>query len=189
METKVDVERNVDSFLQIGDFVGASFFFSSLALLLTALFLFFQLRHLSQTWKIPVLIATFVPLVAALNSFYRRSYWITTMTDPVEFRFFDWFLTVPLMAVSFYYLLKPIGAKRGMFFRLLVASVWMLVFGYLGEVLQPEKSILWGSVSMAGFAAMVGFIMGEGYPKIFRAGTDQALRKGYLFLSIFLPIG
>jgi hypothetical protein len=109
METKIDVERNAESFLQIGDLVGATFFFSSLALLIVSLFIFLQLRGIDKKWKLPVLIAALVPLVAALNSFYRRNYWIITQTDPVEFRFFDWFLTVPLMAITFYFLLRPLG--------------------------------------------------------------------------------
>jgi bacteriorhodopsin len=76
-----------------------------------------------------------------------------------------------------------------MFFLLLLGSLWMLIFGYLGEVLEPEHSIRWGIVSMLGFAVIVGTIMGAGYPKVLQPGTDPAMRKGYLALSVMLPLG
>jgi len=189
METKNDVLRNPDSFLQIGDFVAASFFLTSTGLLIIALFLLFQHKNVPKAWKAPVLLATMVPLVAALNSFYRRNYWVTTQTSPVEFRFFDWFLTVPLMCVVFYYLLRPLGAKLGMLFSLLIGSILMIGFGYLGEAIYPEESIKWGIWGSIGFAVIIGSIMGFGYPKIFRNSTDPILKNGYLLLSLLLPIG
>lgn len=189
METKNDVLRNPDSFLQVGDFVAASFFFTSTGLLIIALFLLFQHKNVPKAWKAPVLLATMVPLVAALNSFYRRSYWVTTQTSPVEFRFFDWFLTVPLMCVVFYYLLRPLGAKLGMLFSLLIGSILMIGFGYLGEAIYPEESIKWGVLGSIGFGIIIGSIMGFGYPKIFRKHTDPILKNGYLLLSLLLPIG
>lgn len=189
METQADVARNPEAFLQIGDFVAASFFFSSLALLLVAIFLFFQLRSTPKLWRNLLLLATLVPLVASLNGFYRRNYWVLTQTNPVEFRFFDWFLTVPLMAIVFYFLLKPVGAKRGMLWRLGASSALMIGFGYIGEAVYPEQPVMWGILGSLGFALMIASIMAEGYPRIFKAGVAPALRRGYVNLSIFLPLG
>ncbi len=189
METKNDALRNPESFLQIGDFVAASFFLTSIGLLIIALFLFFQHRNIPKNWRVPAILASLVPFVAALNSFYRRSYWITTQTSPVEFRFFDWFLTVPLMCVVFYYILRKEGASIWMLFSLLLGSMVMISFGYLGEAIYPEDSVKWGILGTIGFAIIIGSIMGFGYPKIFRKGTDPILKQGYVLLSIFLPIG
>lgn len=189
METRADVARNADSFLQIGDLVAGSFFLSSATLLLLTIFLFFKIFDAPRRWRTLAIIVNLVPFIACINSFYRRSYWISTQTNPVEFRFFDWFLTVPLMVITFYYLLKPLGAKRGMAIRLFIAGIWMLAFGYLGEALYPEQSITWGILGSVGFAAIIGIILGEGYPKIFKPGVDPILRRGYLWLSILLPIG
>jgi len=189
METASDVARNPESFLQIGDLVGGSFFFSSMALFIVAVFLIFRLKYVPSRWKSTVLIATLVPLIAAMNSFYRRNYWVTTQTSPTEFRFFDWFLTVPLMAVLFYFLLKPLGAKIGMLISLIFFSLVMLLFGYLGEAVYPEESIKWGILGSAGFAGMIGVIMGGGYPRIFNSWVDPVLQRGYLWLSLLLPLG
>ena len=189
METKADVARNPEAFMQIGDFVASTFFLSALTLFVIALFILLQFRSAPERWKLPLLLASFVPLVAAIGNFARGSYWVKTLTNPIEFKFLDWFITVPVMAIIFYYFLKPLGAKRWMVVRLGVAALWMLVFGYIGEAARPEDSVLWGIMGSLGFAAIVGMIMGEGYPKIFKKGVDPELRRGYLVLSIMLPLG
>lgn len=189
METQNDILRNPDSFLQIGDLVAGSFFLASSGLIIIAIFLLFQRRKIPDAWRIPFFLASFVPLIAGVNSYYRKNYWITTQTSPVEFRFFDWFLTVPLMCIVFYYLLRRQGAKLSMLVCLFLGSIWMISFGYIGEAVFPEESIKWGILGSIGFAIIIGSIIGFGYPKIFKHDTDPVLKKGYLCLSILLPIG
>ena len=51
------------------------------------------------------------------------------------FRYVDWLLTVPLQIVEFYLILAAIALVRtALFWKLLIASIVMLVGGYLGEV-------------------------------------------------------
>lgn len=82
METKTDVERNVDAFLQVGDLVGASFICAALALLLVFLFVLFQSKSMGKIWRVPVLIGAFVPLIAALNVFFA----LVTGLEPKQIR-------------------------------------------------------------------------------------------------------
>ena len=64
-----------------------------------------------------------------------------------SFRYVDWLLTVPLQIVEFYLILAAIAVvQSSLFWRLLIASVVMLVAGYLGEV---------GSINV-----WVGFVIG-----------------------------
>ena len=49
------------------------------------------------------------------------------------FRYVDWILTVPLMCVEFYLILKAAGATTKHLKALIWASVAMLVTGYVGE--------------------------------------------------------
>ncbi|MEM6764280.1 MAG: bacteriorhodopsin [Bacteroidota bacterium] len=189
METQNDVLQNPDSFMQIGDFVASTFLISAISLLVVSIFLLVQFKSVPQRWKMAYLIGSMIPLIAALFTVFRTNYWITTMTNPIEFRFFDWFLTVPLMSLVFYYLLKPLGVSRWMVARLLVPTLWMLGFGYLGEALFPEQSVMWGIMGAIGFSVLIAIIIGEGFPKIFREGVDRYHRIGYVGLAILLPIG
>ena len=50
------------------------------------------------------------------------------------YRYVDWLITVPLQIVEFYLILAAVTAvTSGLFWRLLGASLVMLVFGFLGE--------------------------------------------------------
>jgi bacteriorhodopsin len=52
-----------------------------------------------------------------------------------QYRYIDWILTVPLQIVEFYLILAAVGAVAGrVFWNLLVASLVMLIAGYVGEV-------------------------------------------------------
>merc|ERR1711874_139167 len=66
---------------------------------------------------------------------YVREYWVTKRATPITYRYIDWSLTVPLQMVEFYLILKAVKPDlgAGMFWRLFIGTVCMLVFGYMGE--------------------------------------------------------
>merc|ERR1712061_552121 len=69
-------------------------------------------------------------------------------SSPIVYRYIDWSITVPLQMVEFYLILSAVQPNigGGMFWRLLIGTVFMLAAGYMGEV---------------GFLnAVVGFIIG-----------------------------
>ena len=54
--------------------------------------------------------------------------------NPTVYRYVDWLITVPLQMVEFYFILAAVAAvSAGIFWRLLIGSLVMLVGGYLGE--------------------------------------------------------
>merc|ERR1712078_234260 len=78
--------------------------------------------------------------------------------SPIVYRYIDWSLTVPLQMIEFYLILQAVKPVLGggMFFRLLVGTVIMLLFGYLGEALVINPWVGF-AVGMAGW----GFILFE----------------------------
>ncbi|GIR03320.1 MAG: hypothetical protein CM15mP12_8510 [Gammaproteobacteria bacterium] len=63
-----------------------------------------------------------------------RDAWIATGESPTVYRYIDWLITVPMQIVEFYLILSAVVAvSLGVFWNLLVASLVMLIFGYLGE--------------------------------------------------------
>ena len=63
-----------------------------------------------------------------------RAVWIQTGENPNVYRYIDWLLTVPLQMVEFYLILAAVGAATaGMFWRLLIGTLVMLIAGFLGE--------------------------------------------------------
>merc|ERR1712017_54952 len=56
-------------------------------------------------------------------------------TSPILYRYIDWTITVPLQMIEFYLILSAVSNKitQGSFWKLLIGTVVMLVFGYTGE--------------------------------------------------------
>ena len=57
-----------------------------------------------------------------------RDVWIATGESPTVYRYIDWLITVPLLMVEFYIILRAIGAvSAGIFWRLMIGTVVMLL--------------------------------------------------------------
>ena len=143
--------------LEPGDFVGFTFLLGTLAMWGAGLFFLFERAQVPARWRTSLLVASLVTVIAGMNYALMSAVWLTSHTSPMELRYFDWFLTVPLICLQFYLLLEASGARPGggILWRLVGASVWMLAAGYIGQVLDPGQSILWGAVSTLGYAAVL----------------------------------
>lgn len=120
--------------LKPDDFVGISFWLISMALVASTAFFFLERDRVSAKWKTSLTVSGLVTLVAAVHYFYMRDVWVTTGNTPTVFRYIDWLITVPLLMIEFYLILSAIAkVPSGVFWRLMVGTLVMLVGGYLGE--------------------------------------------------------
>merc|ERR1719242_1081900 len=109
-------------------------------------------------WKTSMNVGALVTLIAAVHYFYMREYWVKIQHSPIVYRYIDWSLTVPLQMIEFFLILQAVKPDIGvgMFFRLLVGTVIMLLFGYMGEA-KIVNEWLGFAVGMCGW----GFILFE----------------------------
>ena len=125
---------NADAMLAQDDFVGISFWVISMGMLAATAFFFMETGNVAAGWRTSVIVAGLVTGIAFIHYMYMREVWVTTGDSPTVYRYIDWLITVPLQMVEFYLILSAVGkANSGMFWRLLLGSVVMLVGGYLGE--------------------------------------------------------
>ena len=135
--------------LKPDDFVGMSFWIISMALVAATAFFFLETQRVEGKWKTSLTVSGLVTLVAAVHYFYMRDVWIATEGSPTEFRYIDWLITVPLLMIEFYLILRAItNVSSGVFWRLSIGTLIMLLGGYLGETEQ------------LGISNWVGFIIG-----------------------------
>ena len=133
--------------LKADDLVGVSFWIISVAMVASTAFFFLEGNSVAKHWQTSVRVAGLVTLIAAIHYYYMRAVWVQTGENPNVFRYIDWLLTVPLQMVEFYLILAAVGAATaGMFWRLLIGTLVMLIAGFLGEN---------GSINVT-----VGFIVG-----------------------------
>jgi bacteriorhodopsin len=120
--------------LKPDDFVGISFWLISMALVASTVFFFLERDRVSAKWKTSLTVSGLVTLVAAVHYFYMREVWVTTGSTPTVFRYIDWLITVPLLMIEFYLILSAITkVPVGVFWRLMIGTLVMLIGGYLGE--------------------------------------------------------
>ncbi len=131
------------------NYVAFTFFVGTMAMMAACVFFFFEMSNVAQKWRTSILVSGLITFIAAVHYYYMRGYNLETGESPVFFRYVDWILTVPLMCVEFYLITKKAGAKIGLLWKLIFASVVMLVTGYIGEAIygQETQSWIWGLIS------------------------------------------
>ena len=137
------------------DYVGFTFFVGCMAMMAASAFFFLSLSQFDKKWRTSVLVSGLITFIAAVHYFYMKEYWSAFQESPTFFRYVDWILTVPLMCVEFYLILKVAGAKTDLLWKMIGYSVLMLVTGYLGETVFSDQAALWGGISGAAYFVIV----------------------------------
>ena len=137
------------------DYVGFTFFVGCMAMMAASAFFFLSLNQFDKKWRTSVLVSGLITFIAAVHYFYMKEYWAEVGESPTFFRYVDWILTVPLMCVEFYLILKVAGAKTDLLWKMIAYSLGMLVTGYLGETIYADSAALWGGISGAFYFLIV----------------------------------
>lgn len=170
------------------NYVAFTFFIGTMAMMAASVFFFLELSNTSSKWRTSVLVSGLITFIAAVHYYYMRSYNLETGDSPTFFRYVDWILTVPLMCVEFYLITKKAGAKIGLLWKLIFASLVMLLTGYIGEVLDRDGSVLWGVISGAAYFYIVYLVwFGEVASLAQTAGAQVA--KATRILGWFVLVG
>ena len=114
------------------DAVGISFWIISVAMVAATAFFFLESLRVTGKFRTSLVVGGLICLVAGVHYFYMREVWASTGTSPTVFRYVDWIVTVPLQMVEFYLILAAVTAvSMGVFWRLLIGTVVMVVAGYM----------------------------------------------------------
>lgn len=176
------------------DPVAFTFFVGYMAMAAASVFFIVERNSVSDKWKLSLLVSALITGIAAVHYFYMRDFYASTGTNPTALRYIDWTLTVPLMCVEFYLLTKAAGATKGLMWKLIIASAWMLVAGYIGEAFNPEggstsHSVMWGVLSTVGYVYVLYTAwMGE-VAKLAEASGNPTIQRGVRTLAWFVLVG
>ena len=182
------------------DYVGFTFFIGYMAMFAASVFFFFERSRVDDKWKLSLLVSALITGIAAVHYLYMRDYWGVHQESPTFFRYVDWTLTVPLMCVEFYLLTKPAGATRGLMWKLIIASAWMLVAGYIGEAFNPaltsgvasdgtSHSVMWGVISTLGYLYVLHAAWFGEVAQLAEKSDSAVVKKGVRTLAWFVLVG
>ncbi len=183
------VQAATGALLKPNDFVGISFWLITMALMASTVFFFLERDRVSAKWKTSLTVSGLVTLVAAVHYMYMREVWVNTGTSPTVFRYIDWLITVPLLMIEFYLILSAITkVPSGVFWRLMIGTLVMLVGGYLGEAGYMP---VWPAfiIGMVGWAAILYEIfMGEA-SKINAQSAPPSVQSAFNTMRWIVTIG
>ena len=174
--------------LKIDDYVGFTFFVGCMAMMAASAFFFLSLNQFDKKWRTSVLVSGLITFIAAVHYFYMKEYWSVFHDSPTFFRYVDWILTVPLMCVEFYLILKVAGAKTDLLWKMIFLSLVMLVTGYLGETIYKEQAALWGGISGLAYFVIVYEIWLGSASKLAAAAGGNVL-AAHKILCWFVLVG
>ena len=171
------------------DYVGVTFWIMSAAMVAATYFFTVERDRVDGKWKTSLSVAAMVTGIAAIHYFYMRGVWVETGQSPTVFRYVDWLLTVPLQIIEFYLILAAIAVVRAaLFWKLMVASVVMLVAGYLGEVGEVSY---WPAfvVGLAGWLYIIYEIFAGEASKVSASQGTAASQAAFNALRLIVTVG
>ena len=180
---------NAAANLQSNDFVGISFWLISMALAAATVFFLWETQCVSGKWKTSLTVSALVTFIAAVHYFYMRDVWVATGETPTVYRYIDWLLTVPLLMIEYYLILRAIGAATaGIFWRLLIGTFVMLIPGYLGEAGYIDLTVGFVIGMLGWFYILYEVFFGEA-GKAAAAKASEAVKFAYTAMRWIVTVG
>ena len=176
-------------FLATDDFVGISFWLISMGMLAATAFFFMEQANVAAQWRKSVNVAGLVTGIAFIHYMYMRAVWVETGDTPTVYRYIDWLITVPLQLVEFYLILSAVRkVPSGIFWRLLIGSLVMLIGGYCGEAgfINPMLGFV---IGMAGWIYILYEIFSGEAGKSMAKSGNKSLVTAFSALRMIVTVG
>jgi len=175
--------------LEPGDTVGITFWIISIAMVAATVFFLMESLRFKGKWRTSMVVGALVTLVAAVHYFYMRDVWASTGASPTVFRYVDWIVTVPLQMVEFYLILAACTVVAGgVFWRLLVGTLVMVIGGYLGEA-GYINATLGFVIGMAGWIFILYEIFAGEASKISAESAPESVQTAFNTMRWIVTIG
>jgi bacteriorhodopsin len=168
--------------LHPSDVASGSFLLLAVAMAATTVLLLVGSAWVAPRWKIPVALSSLVTLVATMH-------YVAASVVPVVYRYVDWQITVPLQVLSLYFFIGTVSnVSAGLFWRLLIASLAMILARYMGEsdLMYPTLGFLIGLLLWL-------YVLGEVFfghlSEINANKASDPVRLGFFWLRLIVTIG
>ena len=110
-------------------------------------------------------------------------------SSPTTYRYIDWLITVPLQIIEFYLILKVCtNVASSMFWKLLVASLVMLVGGYMGEM-NMFNPMVCGVVALLAWIYIVYEVFAGEAGKLNASSGNAAAQSAFGTIRLIVTVG
>jgi bacteriorhodopsin len=174
--------------LDANDYVGVSFWLVTAAMAAATVFFFAERGNVEGKWKTSLTVAGLICGIAFWHYLYMRGVWVDTGETPTVFRYIDWLLTVPLQMVEFYLILAAVTVVAGsLFWQLLLGSLVMLIFGFMGEagIMAAMPAFI---IGMLAWLYMI-YVLYMGAGKAAVSSTSASVQTAYNSMLLIIVVG
>ena len=175
--------------LSTSDMTGITFWLVTAAMLAATVFFFAERDVVKGKWKTSLSVAGLVTGVAFWHYLYMRGVWADTGTSPTVYRYIDWLITVPLQIIEFYLILRVCtNVGSGLFWKLLGASLVMLIAGFLGEI---GSAPAWPAfiVGMAAWLYIIWEVFSGEAGKLNASSGNAAAQSAFSTIRLIVTVG
>ena len=118
-----------------------------------------------------------------------RGVWIYSGESPTVYRYVDWLITVPLQIVEFYLILAAVtSVSAGLFWKLLVGSLVMLIGGYMGETAMIDRTIGF-VIGMVGWSWVIYLIFFGEAANVNASSGNAASQMAFKTIRMIVLVG
>ena len=180
--------------LSTSDLTGISFWLVTAAMLAATVFFFAERDVVQGKWKTSLSVAGLVTGVAFWHYLYMRGVWVESYTgpgtgsSPTVYRYIDWLITVPLQIIEFYLILKVCtNVGSGLFWRLLGASLVMLVGGFIGET--GGNAMVCGVIATLAWLYIIYEVFSGEAGKLNASSGNAAAQSAFGTIRLIVTVG
>jgi len=175
--------------IDLSNFTVFSFWLATATMLASTVFFFVERSDVDVKWKTSLTVAGLVTGVAFWH-YLTMSQLAATGVSPVAYRYVDWFITVPLQIVEFYLILAAVTmVSPKIFWKLLIASLVMLIGGYVGETCGSEYQMSGFIVGMVGWIVVLYLIFVGDAAKANAASKNEASQYAFKVMRMIVLVG
>ena len=172
----------------LAELANFSFWLATAIMLASTVFFFVERNDVSGKWKTSLTVAGLVTGIAFWH-YLRMSEMNAANQATTVYRYVDWLITVPLQIVEFYLILVAVTAvTSALFWRLLGASLVMLVFGFLGEA-GIFDATLGFVIGMAGWIYIIYEVFSGEASKLAAGSGNKGGQFAFNTLRLILTAG
>ena len=172
----------------LSNFTVFSFWLATAIMLASTVFFFVERADVGAKWKTSMTVAGLVTGIAFWH-YLTMSKLAAAGTSPVAYRYVDWFITVPLQIVEFYLILAAVTVVSSkVFWKLLVASLVMLVGGYMGETCAGWETNGF-IIGMLGWAGVIYLIFLGDAAKANDSSGNEAGQFAFKTMRLIVLVG
>ena len=176
--------------LQTSDVTGVTFWLVTAAMLAATVFFFVERDRVHGKWKTSLSVAGLVTGVAFWHYLYMRGVWVETGSSPTVYRYIDWLITVPLQIIEFYLILKVCtNVSSSVFWKLLGASLVMLVCGFIGETSGAANAMVWGVVATLAWLYIIYEVFSGEAGQLNASSGNAAAQSAFGTIRLIVTIG